>query len=97
VGQRGPEHDLHHFAANLAATTDVRAIKQTCMEVQRVIEGRGARSPIIAEGHVASRTQPARGLSICFPPFRDPSAFYRDLDFARQTRRAEFLEKYLRK
>jgi hypothetical protein len=42
VGQRGPEHDLHHFAANLAATTDVRAIKQTCMEVQRVIEGRGA-------------------------------------------------------
>ena len=39
--------------------------------------------------------QPARGLSIYFPPFRDPSAFYGELDFARRTRLAEFLDAYL--
>ncbi|MFQ5830511.1 MAG: clostripain-related cysteine peptidase [Candidatus Methylomirabilia bacterium] len=30
-----------------------------------------------------------------FPPFRDPSAFYRELDFARRTRWADFLGAYL--
>ena len=39
---------------------------------------------------------PARGLSIYFPPFREPSAHYRDLDFARRTRWADFLDAYLR-
>ena len=39
--------------------------------------------------------QPARGLSIYFPPFRDPSAFYGELDFAWRTRWAAFLEEYL--
>jgi hypothetical protein len=39
--------------------------------------------------------RPARGLSIYFPPFRDPSVFYRELDFANRTRWAEFLEVYL--
>jgi hypothetical protein len=38
---------------------------------------------------------PARGLSIYFPPFRDPAATYTQLDFARRTRWAEFLEAYL--
>jgi hypothetical protein len=56
--------DLHHFAGNLAAATDVRAIKQACVGVQRAIEGKGARSPIIAEGHGGPRMGPARGLSI---------------------------------
>ena len=34
-------------------------------------------------------------LSIYFPPFRDPPAFYRELDFARRARWAEFLRAYL--
>jgi len=55
-------------------------------DVQRAIEGKGAKGPIIAEGHVGTRMQPARGLSIYFPPFRDLSAFYGDLHFARRTR-----------
>jgi hypothetical protein len=38
---------------------------------------------------------PARGLSIYFPPFRDPSVFYRELDFAQKTRWADLLDAYL--
>ena len=53
--------DLHHFAGNLAAATDVRAIKQACVDVQRAIEGKGAKSRIIAEGHIGQRLQAARG------------------------------------
>src|SRR2546422_10704838 len=88
--------DLHHFAGNLAAATDVRAVKLACVDVRRAIEGKGARGPIIAEGHAGPRMQSARGLSIYFPPFRDPSAFYRELDFAGRTRWADFLDAYLR-
>jgi hypothetical protein len=40
---------------------------------------------IIAERHGGPGMGRARGLSIYFPPFRDPSAFYRELDFARRT------------
>ena len=87
--------DLHHFAGNLAAASDVRAIRQACVGIERAIEGKGATSPIIAEGHGGPRMQPARGLSIYFPPFQNPSAFYSDLDFARRTRWAEFLDAYL--
>jgi len=49
----------------------------------------------MAEGHAESRMQPTRGLLIYFPPFRNPSAFYSELDFARRTRWAEFLDAYL--
>ena len=87
--------DLHHFAGNLAAATDVRVVKLASVDVQRAIEGKGAKSPIIAEGHVGSRMQPARGLSIYFPPFRDPSVFYRELDFAGRARWADFIHAYL--
>lgn len=34
-------------------------------------------------------------LSIYFPPFRDPSAFCEELDFARRSRWADFLGAYL--
>ena len=37
----------------------------------------------------------ASGLSIYFPPFRDRSVFYRELDFAGRTRWADFLDAYL--
>lgn len=87
--------DLHHFAGNLAVATDQRDLKQACRDVQAAIEARGAPSPILAEGHLGSRMNPVRGLSIYFPPFRDPSAFYPELDFARRTRWADFLEAYL--
>lgn len=55
----------------------------------------GAKSPIIAQAHGGLRLRAATGLSIYFPPFRDSSAFYQDLDFSRQTWWAEFLESYL--
>jgi hypothetical protein len=70
---------------------------QACKDVQRAIKGKGARNPIIAAGHAGSRIQPARGLSIYFLPIRDASAFCRELDFARRTRWAEFLNAYLGK
>ena len=85
--------DLHHFASNLAAAADAGEIKAACGGVVRAIDG--VESPIIAASHGGARMAPARGLSIYFPPFRDPSAFYRDLDFARRARWAEFLEAYL--
>ncbi len=85
--------DLHHFAVNLAATTTRRDVRHAAIEVWRAIVAEGG--PIIAERHSGQRMEPARGLSIYFPPFRDPSAFYRELDFARQTRWAEFVEAYL--
>src|SRR6266545_2895458 len=62
--------DLHHFVSNLAAATlDVGEIKAACAGVQRVIEGRGVESPIIAAGSGGNHMRPARGLSIYFPPF----------------------------
>ncbi|MBI4611400.1 MAG: hypothetical protein HY726_20610 [Candidatus Rokubacteria bacterium] len=87
--------DLHHFAVNLATATDQREIRQACRNVQAIMDGTGTRSPILAEGHLGPRMKPVRGLSLYFPPFRDPSAFYRELDFARRTQWADFLETYL--
>ncbi len=58
--------------------------------------GQEGQSPIIAEAHGGPRMAAARGLSIYFPPSGDPSAFYRELDFAQRTRWADFLEVYLR-
>ncbi|MDP2701685.1 MAG: peptidase C11, partial [Candidatus Rokubacteria bacterium] len=54
-----------------------------------------ARSPIIAERHAGQRMAPARGLSIYFPAFRDPSVFYHELEFTRRTRWGDFLDAYL--
>src|SRR5439155_19710620 len=85
--------DLHHFASNLAAATDAGEIKAACGGIRRAIEGDD--SPIIAASHDGARMAPARGLSIYFPPFRDPSGFYRDLYFAHRARWAEFLDAYL--
>jgi hypothetical protein len=85
--------DLHHFAANLARATGQRDIRRACVEIQGAIEADG--SPVISERHAGPRMAPACGLSIYFPPFRDPSVFYRDLDFARATRWADFLDAYL--
>lgn len=86
--------DLHHFAVNLATATDRADVRGACTEVQRAIEAETG--PILAERHGGARMAPARGLSIYFPPFRDPSAFYGELDFARRTRWADFLDAYLR-
>ena len=85
--------DLHHFAANLAAATNRRDVRTAALAVQGAIEAEGG--PIIAEEHRGRRMARARGLSIYFPPFRDPSVFYAELDFARRTRWAEFLDAYL--
>ena len=85
--------DLHHLAVNLAAATTRRDVRKAALEVQQAMEAGGG--PIIAERHGGRRMAPARGLSIYFPSFRDPSIFYRELDFARRTRWAEFVEAYL--
>jgi hypothetical protein len=83
--------DLYHFARNLATATGNSRVADACRDVQRVIDGRGARSPIIAEGHVGRRMAPARGISICFPSVPDPSATYQELDFASATRWGDLL------
>jgi hypothetical protein len=85
--------DLHHFAVRLAEATTRRVVRHAAIEVQRVIEAQPG--PIIAERHGGPGMSRARGLSIYFPPFRDPSAFYRELDFAKRTRWADFLDFYL--
>lgn len=88
--------DLHSFASAIAAATTVDAVRRASVEVQRAIEGKGVESPIIAEAHGGPAMDAARGLSIYFPPFHVPSPFYAELDFARRTRWADFLDAYLR-
>jgi hypothetical protein len=85
--------DLHHFAVNLARATTRRAVRGAALAVQRAMEAPGG--PVISAGQGGPRMAPARGLSIYFPPDRDPSAYYRELDFARRTRWADFLDAYL--
>jgi hypothetical protein len=89
--------DLRHLAANLATATGTGRIADACRDVQRIIDGEEAHSPIIGQGRVGASMAPARGLSIYFPPFVDRSAFYRELDFASATRWADFLEAHLSK
>ena len=89
--------DLHHLAENLATATGLGRVTDACRDLQRLLDGAEGKSPVIAQGHVGAGMAPARGLSIYFPPFRDPSSsHYRDLDFARRTRWADFLDAYLR-
>jgi hypothetical protein len=64
------------------------------MDIVQILEGRGAKSPIIAEAHAGPRMGEARGLSIYFP-LRDVWVFYRELAFAQRTRWADFLKAYL--
>lgn len=87
--------DLHHFAANLARATTRSDIKRACVEIRSAIEAQPG--PIIAERHGSQHLAAATGLSIYFPPFREPSIFYRELDFASRTRWADFLDAYLGK
>jgi hypothetical protein len=87
--------DLHHFASNLAVGSDRAAVRQACLDVVGVIEGRTAPSPIINAAHTGPRMGTARGLSMYFPQCGNPWTFYRELDFAQRTRWADFLEAYL--
>ena len=84
--------DLHHLAGNLAKAVGPGPIADACMQIRRVIGGEGAPSPIIAEAYVGARMAPARGLSIYFPAHREPTVHYRDLEFAKRTRWADFLD-----
>ena len=85
--------DLHYLVANLARSANLRAIRQACHEVQALTAGE--RSRIIAEAHTGLGIPAARGLSIYFPPRRNPSVYYHELDFARRTRWADFLDVFL--
>ena len=87
--------DLHHLAGNLATVIGKGRIAEAGHDVQRLIDGDQARSPIIAQGHVGRDLAQARGLSIYFPLALDRSVFYRELDFASATRWADFLEAFL--
>jgi hypothetical protein len=87
--------DLHHLAGHLARATGKARIAEACRDVQRLIDGEGARSPILAEGHCGASMAPARGLSIYFPRVPDRSASYRELEFASATRWGDFLEALL--
>jgi hypothetical protein len=88
--------DLYHLAGNLARATGPGPVADACAEIRRVMEPLGTRGPIIAARHVGPRMTPARGLSICFPAYRNLAIHYRELDFARRTAWGEFLEAYLR-
>ena len=87
--------DLHHLAENLAAMPGLGRVTDACHQLQRAIDGQEGQRPVLAQGHVGAGMARARGLSIYFPPFRDPSDCYRDLDFAHRTRWADFLDAYL--
>jgi hypothetical protein len=75
--------------------TNETAIQDACTAITQTIDGKGADSPIIAERHLGENLRAVRGLSIYMPPFRNPSDFYGELDFANQTHWAEFLSAYL--
>jgi hypothetical protein len=87
--------DLHHLAQNLVTATSTGPIAETAREIQHIIDGKGTRSPLIAQGHAGRDLAQARGLSIYFPLALDRSVFYRELDFASATRWADFLEAFL--
>jgi len=87
--------DLYHLAGNLTQAAGPGRVGDACRDIQRVIGGQEARCPIIADGHGGQGMAGGRGLSIYFPTFRNQSAHYRDLDFARRTRWADFLEVHL--
>ena len=87
--------DLHHLASNLAKAAGPGPVADACFEIQHVIDGHESRSPIIAEGHAGTGVAQARGLSLYFPRGRDASVYYRELDLARRTRWADFLDAYL--
>ena len=89
--------DLHHLAGNLVHAAGPGGVSDACLDIQRLIDGHEARSPVIAEGHVGQRMVAARGLSIYFPAYPDLSVHYRELDFAQRTAWAEFLDAYLGK
>ena len=88
--------DLHHLAGNLAKAAGPGPVADACVEIQQVMESQGTRGPIIEASHVGPRMRRARGLSIYFPAYRDPSVHYRELDFAKRTAWGEFLEAHLR-
>lgn len=87
--------DLHDLAEHLATTTGLGRVTDACRRLQRVLDGGEGPRPIIAQGHVGAGMARARGLSIYFPAFRAPSDYYRELDFARRTRWADFLDAFL--
>lgn len=86
--------DLHHLASNLAKAAGPGPIADACFEIQHVIDSHNSRSPIIAEAHAGPGVAQARGLSLYFPRVRDASVYYRELDLARRTRWADFLDAY---
>jgi len=87
--------DLFRFAENLEKHTDDAKIGQACTAVKKTLAGKGAESPIIAERHLGDEVKDAHGLSIYMPPFKDPSDYYHDLDFSKDTRWDDFLDAYL--
>ena len=70
-------------------------IADACIQIRRAIDGQRAPSPIIAEAYVGARMAPARGLSIYFPAQREPTVHYRDLEFAKRTPWADFLDAFV--
>jgi hypothetical protein len=67
--------DLHDLAGLLARAAGHGRVAEACREVQRIVEGDGARSPIFAQAHAGAAMAAARGLSIYFPLFLDRATF----------------------
>jgi hypothetical protein len=85
--------DLYHLVDNLATFTSDPAVKTSCTDVKDIIDG-GA-SPIVSEKHLGAGMANVRGLSIYMPAIFNPSDYYRELDFANDTKWADFLEAFL--
>lgn len=86
--------DLYDFADNLSKIANDATIAEACDRVKNAITG--ADSPFIAEGHLGQDMSKVRGLSIYMPPFKNPSDCYRVLDFAKDTKWADFLDAFLK-
>jgi hypothetical protein len=87
--------DLHDLAGHLAIATGDGRVADACKDVQRLIDGQGVKSPILAAGHVGAPMARARGLSIYFPLFGDPGAHYEALDFAQRTAWGQLVAAFL--
>jgi hypothetical protein len=87
--------DLYQFADNLGRVSTDTKIRHACTVIKRTFEGKEGDSPLIAERHLGENLSGVRGLSIYMPPFKNPSDFYRELDFANETKWADFLNAYL--
>lgn len=86
--------DLYHFAELIRNTTDDAQLAQNAAAIAEHLTPKG-HAAVLANDQVGGATAHAHGISIYFPLLGAVSPAYHDLNFARQTRWATFLESFL--